>query len=93
MRGILAPACRLMIAHRSARSECIIWSSWLDQDHAANPPSPTCQGPTRKVEGKGYGCVKWRKEGGEGSCQGWVKWAEWTPPKGKRAPKKKKPGR
>jgi DNA topoisomerase-1 len=64
-------------AYRCSDDTC---NTWLDQDAERNPPCPTCQGPTRKVEGKGYGCVKWRKDGGEGSCQGWVKWADWTPP-------------
>jgi hypothetical protein len=82
---------KLVASRKAFRCSDDACNTWLDQDHATNPPCPTCQGPTRKVEGKGYGCVKWRKEGGEGSCQGWIKWADWKPP----APKgrKKRPKR
>jgi hypothetical protein len=33
--------------------------------------------------------VKWKREGGEGSCIGFVKWAQWIPPKKKPAAKGK----
>ncbi|MDB5100843.1 MAG: topoisomerase [Cyanobacteria bacterium RYN_339] len=92
-----APACqrcskpmKLVASRKAYRCSDDGCNTWLDQDHATHPACPTCQGPTRKVEGKGFGCVKWRKEGGEGSCQGWVKWADWTPPK-KTPPAPKKP--
>lgn len=64
-------------------------NTWLDVDHDRNPLCPDCKGPTRKYELKGYGCVKWKREGGEGSCNGFVKWDQWTPPKKKPATKGK----
>jgi DNA topoisomerase-1 len=68
-------------AYRCSADAC---NTWLDVDFASNPPCPDCQGPTRKYELKGYGCVKWKREGGEGSCNGFVKWDQWTPPKKSR---------
>jgi DNA topoisomerase-1 len=95
------PACfrcgqpmKLVASRKALRCSADACNTWLDENHASHPPCPQCQGPTRSVEGKGYGCVKWRKEGGEGSCQGWVKWADWTPqgPQDKKSGGKAKPG-
>lgn len=87
-----APAChrcaqpmKLVASRKAYRCSVDACNTWLDQDADRNPKCPTCAGPTRKVEGKGYGCVKWSRDGGEGSCSGWVKWAEWTPPAAKRS--------
>lgn len=41
-----------------------------------NPPCPTCASPTRHVAGKGFGCSRWRREGGPDSCDGWIKEAK-----------------
>jgi hypothetical protein len=79
-----------LVASRSAyRCSVDACNTWLDQGFELNPPCPDCKGPTRKYELKGYGCVKWKREGGEGSCNGFVKWDQWTPPKKKAAPKGK----
>ena len=40
---------------------------------AANPACPACGAPTRRVPGKGFGCTRWRREGGPESCSGWIK--------------------
>jgi DNA topoisomerase-1 len=80
---------KLVASKKAFRCSVDACNTWLDQNFASNPPCPDCQGPTRKYEGKGYGCVKWKREGGEGSCNGFVKWDQWTPPKKKPAAKGK----
>ncbi len=71
---------KLVASRKAFRCSVDACNTWLDQDHERHPPCPLCQAPTRAFESKGYGCVKWRKEGREESCPGFVKWAEWTPP-------------
>jgi DNA topoisomerase-1 len=39
-------------------------------EDVANPPCPQCGAPTRRLPGGGFGCVRWRKEGGSESCAG-----------------------
>jgi DNA topoisomerase-1 len=90
------PACyrcaspmKLVASRNAFRCSVDACNTWLDVDHDRNPPCPDCQGPTRRYDGKGYGCVKWKRDGGEGSCNGFVKWDQWTPPKKKPTAKGK----
>ncbi|MFN3431817.1 MAG: type I DNA topoisomerase, partial [Candidatus Sericytochromatia bacterium] len=80
---------KLVASRHAFRCSVDACNTWLDEDSSANAPCPECKGPTRRYEGKGYGCVKWKRDGGEGSCNGFVKWDQWTPPKKKPAAKGK----
>lgn len=47
-------------------------NSWLDMGYEAHPRCPVCGAPTRKFpSGKGFGCVRWRKDAAD-SCRGIV---------------------
>ncbi|MEB3329235.1 MAG: type I DNA topoisomerase [Candidatus Sericytochromatia bacterium] len=39
-------------------------------EDVANPPCPVCGAPTRRLPGGGFGCVRWRRDGGAESCAG-----------------------